>query len=123
MAPIFNSLYSQQRTNFNDNTLVKTYAGDYSFNLVSLGLQALQPGTFYFDDFNVQRAGFSDSFEGATFNPYWTLSQNGGTISSLTEQAHSGNDNSKFSYVNYPGNAWLTHAYSELSKGAIQVWV
>ena len=69
---------------------------------------------------SLTEAGFSDSFEGATFNPYWTLSQNGGTISLSTEQAHSGTQSAKFSYVNYPGNAWLTHAYSELSKGAIQ---
>ena len=73
---------------------------------------------------SLAQGSFSDNFEGATFDPYWTLSQQGGTISLSTAQAHSGMHSALF---NSPSGVnrqvWLQHTYPDASKGIITTWL
>src|SRR5438034_6612311 len=40
---------------------------------------------------------YSDSFEASTINPFWTVTQQFGTVTLSTDQAHTGAQSAKFS--------------------------
>jgi hypothetical protein len=66
---------------------------------------------------------FSDSFEGSSFNPYWTITQQYGTVTLSTAEAHSGSQSAAFSST-YGGQRemLLTHTYTSENQGDVSVW-
>ena len=53
--------------------------------------------------------GYSDDFEAATFNPFWTLVQQNGTIALSTAQSYSGNQSGKLTGTGRaPAFNWIT---------------
>ncbi len=71
------------------------------------------------------RGGFTDGFEGATLDPFWSTYTQSGSIQLTTAMAHSGSQSVEFSstqtslskYVN------LFHNFSSPTYGVTSVWV
>jgi hypothetical protein len=71
---------------------------------------------------------FSDNFEGATLNPYWTASNNNGGLITFpaNDLAHSGTQSLKFQSIATGGpeySAQVSHTYSTPTFGTFQVWM
>ncbi len=65
---------------------------------------------------------FSDSFEGATIYPYWSISQEFGLISLSKDQVYSGSQSVKVTSTSGgQRNILLSHQFSALTKGAVSV--
>ena len=67
--------------------------------------------------------GFSDDFEASTFDPFWTLVQQNGTIALSTDQSVSGIQSAKLTSVSGgQRNIWLTHTFPQATQGTLSVW-
>lgn len=65
---------------------------------------------------------FSDSFEGPTFDPFWTVTQSFGTVSTSTDLAFSGSQSAKFaSSSGGQRSMHLEHTFAEPIKGLFSV--
>src|SRR3954451_12349828 len=75
-----------------------------------------------------QTISYSDGFEGASLNPFWTASTTYGAIITVpsTEQAHSGSQSVQFnSPRTEPGDGYatLTHTFATPVYGQMSVWL
>jgi hypothetical protein len=70
------------------------------------------------------QSGYFDNFEAPTFDPFWTLVQQNGTIQLSTDQSYSGTQSVKMSSPSGGGqrNIWLTHTFPQTTKGTLSVW-
>lgn len=69
---------------------------------------------------------FTDGFEGATIDPFWTLTQNGGSITHpSTAQVHSGAQSLQVTSVANSGNKniGLSHQFATPVYGTVGLWV
>ena len=67
---------------------------------------------------------YSDSFEGPTINPWWTLNIRGDlSYSFSTTQHHTGSRSLQVHLTNNGGDVELTHAFSAPVRGDFSVWV
>jgi hypothetical protein len=68
---------------------------------------------------------FTDGFEGASLNPFWTLEAGApGNVTLTTETAHSGSQSLKLEAVStYPWLAGVVHDYGSDQFGSVSVWV
>ena len=68
---------------------------------------------------------FTDDFEGATLNSFWTVTNasGGSVLLPSVAQAHGGRQSVRFSLPGgVSGQAFLRHNFSELSYGTVSVW-
>jgi hypothetical protein len=66
---------------------------------------------------------YSDGFEGSSFNPFWTLTQQLGTITLSTDEAFTGTQSAKFtSESGGQRNLFLTHTFSSELVGTASVY-
>jgi hypothetical protein len=67
---------------------------------------------------------YSDSFEGATFDPFWTVTQQNGTVSPSAAQAHSGLQSAAFSSTSGGGQReiHLLHNFGMPLVGEVSVY-
>src|SRR5262245_57508734 len=71
-------------------------------------------------------AGFTDNFESATLDPFWSVSPTPGATASLsTAQAHGGQQSVKFSTAanGVQKGIQLDHRLASLTLGRVSVWV
>lgn len=68
---------------------------------------------------------FADSFEAPTFNPFWTKSEQSGTITPSAGCAHTGNQCAKFTTTQTSQDKWLflSHSFSPPAFGRVTVWM
>jgi hypothetical protein len=67
--------------------------------------------------------GYFDDFEAATFNPFWTLTQQNGTIALSTDQSYSGIQSAKLTGTGGGQvNVWLSHTFPQAQPGTVSVW-
>ena len=73
---------------------------------------------------NATAITFSDDFEAASFDPFWTdLYQSNGTVELSSNVAHSGSQSAKFGETGVSQKyIWLKHSFSEIIKGNVSVW-
>jgi hypothetical protein len=66
---------------------------------------------------------FTDGFEGSSFNPFWTLTQQLGTITLSTDESFTGSQSAKFTAESGgQRNLFLTHAFSSELVGTVSVY-
>ena len=64
-----------------------------------------------------------DGFEAPSFNTFWTLTQQNGTVIPSTDLAHSGSQSAKFaSSSGGQRNIFLTHTFPQATQGTLSVW-
>jgi Bacterial Ig-like domain (group 3) len=64
-----------------------------------------------------------DGFEGPTIDPFWTVTQQFGSITTSTDVAHSGAQSAKFSSSSGgQRNIILSHTVASPTKGTFEVW-
>jgi len=67
---------------------------------------------------------FSDSFEGTTIDPFWTVTQQYGTVTLSSDQAHSGSQSVKMSSIGGGQREMhLSHTFPAVGKGIVSVWL
>ncbi len=67
---------------------------------------------------------FSEDFEAATINSFWTVREEFGTVQLSTEQAYSGSQSAKYSSISGGNkNISLIHDFPDLLKGTASVWL
>jgi hypothetical protein len=72
---------------------------------------------------SAQAQTFFDSFDGSSFDPFWTVTQQFGATSLTTEQAHSGMQSAKFaSSFGGQREIHLTHNFSSAQKGVFSIY-
>ena len=73
---------------------------------------------------SVNALTFYDSFEGQSFDPFWTtISQQYGTASLSPDQVHSGAQSAKFSSTDgVQREIGLGHNFPDVIKGEVSVW-
>lgn len=71
------------------------------------------------------RAGFMDSFEGASLNPFWSTYTQSGSISLSTAVAHSGQQSAQFTSTEtgLDKNIFLFHDFTSPTYGQTSVWI
>lgn len=69
-------------------------------------------------------AGFTDSFEGASLDPFWTPHTESGSIGFSSSQAHSGSQSVQFNSSNtgIQKNIWLSHTFPSPQEGEFSIW-
>ena len=67
---------------------------------------------------------FTDDFEGATINPFWSATQQSGTVGLSTDTSKSGFQSVKFTSPSgcCQRNVLLTHSFALATKGTLSVW-
>lgn len=67
---------------------------------------------------------FSDDFEAQSIDPFWAnISQQYGTVSLSSDQAHSGSQSAKFSSTSGGQRyIWLKHEFPNVMEGNVSVW-
>jgi hypothetical protein len=66
---------------------------------------------------------FTDGFEGTSFNPFWTLTQQLGTITLSTDETFTGSQSAKFTAGSGgQRNLFLTHTFSSEMVGTVSVY-
>jgi len=75
--------------------------------------------------FTLNAQTFTDGFEAATLDPYWTIIQGPGTATLTNSEIHSGSEALQLtSTSSFPSNAAIAHDYgSDLSSGSFSVWM
>jgi hypothetical protein len=70
-------------------------------------------------------SGFTDSFEGPTFDPFWSTTVQSGSISLSTAQAHTGAQSAQFSSTSTGVNKglYLFHDFPTPTYGDMSVWI
>jgi hypothetical protein len=69
------------------------------------------------------QSAYFDNFEAPTFNPFWTLVQQNGSISLSTDHSVSGFQSAKL--IGTGGgqvNVWLLHTFPTETQGTLSVW-
>jgi len=67
---------------------------------------------------------FSDNFEAATIDPFWTVTQDYGTVTLSSDQAHSGFQSVKMSSIGGGQRGMtLSHTFQAVGKGIASVWL
>jgi hypothetical protein len=67
--------------------------------------------------------GFGDSFESSVINPFWSLTQQNGTIGLSSDQHHSGSQSVKLTGSGGGQvNVWLSHVFPQSTTGRLSVW-
>lgn len=65
----------------------------------------------------------ADGYEGSALDPFWTVTQQFGTISLTTEQAHNGIQSAKFSsFFGGQREMHLTHTFPTAQKGTFSIY-
>ncbi|MDQ3257246.1 MAG: WD40 repeat domain-containing protein, partial [Acidobacteriota bacterium] len=113
-----------------DDTLVASGVGKFGFTEIDLKVMGpiWRPEVaFYFDDFcftplsSGQR--YCDSFEGKTFNPFWTLRQEYGSVMLSSEQSHLGSQSVKLNAKSGgQRDIWMSHRFADVTQGTVSVW-
>jgi hypothetical protein len=69
------------------------------------------------------QSAYFDNFEAPTFNPFWTLVQQKGTIALSTDQSYSGIQSAKLTGTGGGQvNVWLEHTFPQSQLGTTSVW-
>ena len=86
---------------------------------IALGLGALAPSAVL-----AAPLSFSDSFEGPSLNPFWTMETTNGTITVPSPAAaHSGINSALFDSTSFPNQVFLRHDFASSVYGTASVWV
>jgi hypothetical protein len=66
---------------------------------------------------------YSDDFEAATIDPFWSVTEQYGTVELSSDQAHSGSQSAKFSSTSGgQRQISLAHDFPDVTKGSVSVW-
>ncbi|MEJ7616206.1 MAG: WD40 repeat domain-containing protein [Pyrinomonadaceae bacterium] len=110
-----------------DDTSVASGTGDHGFTEINLRVDGpvWRPETaFYFDDFCFtpisSGQGYCDNFEEKTFNSFWTVKQEYGSVALSSEQSHQGGQSVKLGATSGGHREIrMSHALTDVAKGAV----